>query len=203
MAAKTDEMTELVKCPQCGKDVNPGSAICPFCGGRVGDEKSASPPKCPRCQIPLELKKEGAVDIHACPRCSGLWIAPGEFDILTAESTVYKEGQLKEQYSRPPLPQKIEYLPCASCGKLMVRKNYAHISGLIVEECGRHGIWLENGELEKIRQFVLDGGLEKEQFREMEKNRAELAEVAQKADDTAFTQKLIHFWNWKRWFFGP
>ena len=37
----------------------------------------------------------------------------------------------------------------------------------------------------------------------MEKNRAELAEVAQKADDTAFTQKLIHFWNWKRWFFGP
>ncbi len=85
----------------------------------------------------------------------------------------------------------------------MVRKNYARISGLIIDECGRHGIWLDNGELEKIRQFILDGGLEKEQFKEIEKNKAELRDLAQKVDDTAFTQKIIHFWNWKRWFFGP
>jgi Zn-finger nucleic acid-binding protein len=198
-----DEMMQLVKCPQCGKDVNPKSALCPFCGGKVGDEKSLENPICPRCRIPLERKREDVVDIHACPRCNGLWLDPGEFDVLTAESTVYREEQLKKEYGRPPLPDKIEYLPCARCGKLMVRKNYAHISGLIIEECGRHGIWLDNGELENIRQFILDGGLEKEQFKEIEKNKAELKDLAEKVNDTAFTQKLIHFWNWKRWFYGP
>ena len=85
----------------------------------------------------------------------------------------------------------------------MERKNYAHISGLIIEECSRHGIWLDNGELEKIRQFILDGGLEKEQFREIESNKTDLQDLAEKVRDVAFTQKLIHFWNWKRWFYGP
>jgi Zn-finger nucleic acid-binding protein len=196
-------MMGLIKCPQCGKDVNPKSAICPFCGGRLGDEKSFENPMCPRCRISLECKSEHDIDIYSCPQCNGLWLDPGEFDVLTTESTVYREEQLKEEYSRPPLPEKIEYLPCARCGKLMVSKNYAHISGLIIEECGRHGIWLDNGELEKIRQFILDGGLQNEQFKEMEKNKAELEDLAEKVNDTAFTQKLIHFWNWKRWFYGP
>ena len=196
-------MAGLIKCWQCGKDVNPKSRLCPFCGGRLGDATSFGGLLCPRCRIPLDCERENEIDIHVCPRCNGLWLDPGEFDVLTAESTVYREAQLKKEYSRPSLPSKIEYLPCARCGKLMVRKNYAHISGLIIEECGRHGIWLDNGELENIRQFILDGGLEKEQFKEIEKNKAELKELAEKVNDTAFTQKLIHFWNWKRWFYGP
>ena len=123
--------------------------------------------------------------------------------MLTSESTVYREERLEKEYSRPRLTDRIEYIPCARCGKLMVKKNYRHISGVIIDECGRHGVWLDNGELEKIRHFILDGGLEKEQFREIEKNRAELKDLAEKVDDTAFTQKLIHHWNWKRWFFDP
>ena len=84
----------------------------------------------------------------------------------------------------------------------MVRKNFARISGVIMDECGRHGIWLDSGELEKIRQFILSGGIDKAQFREIEQNRQELKDLAEKVRDTAFTHKLIHFWNWKRWFFS-
>ena len=196
-------MSELIKCTQCGKEVNPQSVLCPFCGGRLGDKKISENPACPRCGVPLELKgRADDIEIDACPSGSGLWLDRGEFSVLTAESTVYREERLQKEYSRPALPARIEYIPCVRCGKLMVRKNYSRISGVIIDECGRHGIWLDSGELAKIRQFILDGGLEKEQFKEIEENRQGLKDLAEKVDDTSFTNKLIHFWNWKRWFYS-
>jgi Zn-finger nucleic acid-binding protein len=195
-------MKELVKCHQCGKEVNSQSALCPFCGARLSDEEILQEPLCPKCRLPLELKRKDDIEIDVCPNCSGLWLDRSEFDILTAESTVYREEKLEEPYSRPPLSDENAYVPCVRCGKLMVKKNYARISGVITDECGRHGIWLDSGELEKIRQFILSGGIEKAQFREIERNRQGLKELAETARDTAFTHKLIHFWNWKRWFFG-
>jgi len=196
-------MKELVRCSQCGKEVNPKSALCPFCGGRLRDETNSGSTLCPRCRVPLELKRRDIIEIDICPQCNGLWLDRGEFDVLTAESTVYREEKLTKEYSRPPLPEEVAYIPCVRCGKLMVRKNYGLISGVITDECGRHGIWLDRGELEKIRQFILAGGIDKVQFREIEKNSQELKELAGAVSDTAFTHKLIHFWNWKRWFFGP
>ncbi len=196
-------MTDLIKCTQCGKDVNPKIALCPFCGGRLGEEKVLEHPVCPRCEIELACRRKDDMETDFCPRCGGLWLDRGEFAVLTAESTVYREEKLEKEYSRPRLADKNGYIPCVRCGKLMVKKNYMHISGVIIDECGRHGVWLDNGELEKIRHFILDGGLEKEQFREIEKERTELKDLAEKVEGTAFTQKLIHYWNWKRWFFGP
>ncbi len=196
-------MKELIKCSECGRDVNPKSALCPFCGGRLGDEKISGSPVCPRCRVSLEVKRKDDIEIDSCPQCGGLWLDRGEFDILTAESNVYREEKLTKEYSRPPLSGDTAYIPCARCGKLMVKKNYARISGVITDECGRHGVWLDSGEIEKIRQFILAGGIDKVQFREIEKSSQELKEIAEKLRDTAFTHKLIHFWNWKRWFFGP
>jgi Zn-finger nucleic acid-binding protein len=167
----------------------------------MDDEKMIKNPACPRCGAQLEPQKKDNFEIDVCPGCGGLWLDQGEFDVLTAESTVYREEKLETLYSRPSLPDRIEYIPCVRCGKLMVRKNYGRISGVIIDECGRHGIWLDKGEIEKIRHFILDGGLEKAQFREIERNRQELRELAQQVSDTAFTEKLIHFWNWRRWFF--
>ena len=196
-------MKELIKCSQCRRDVNPKSVLCPFCGGRLGNENISGIPVCPRCKVSLEVKRKDDIEIDCCPQCSGLWLDRGEFDILTAESNVYREEKLTREYSRPPLSEDTTYIPCARCGKLMVKKNYARISGVITDECGRHGVWLDSGEIEKIRQFILAGGIDKVQFREIEKNSQELKDVAEKLRDTAFTHKLIHFWNWKRWFFGP
>lgn len=195
-------MNGLVKCFQCGKEVNPKSALCPFCGARLGDAIIPGDPVCPRCKVALEVKRNDDIEIDVCPQCNGLWIDRGEFEVLTAPSTVYREEKLTKEYSRPPLPEEIGYIPCVRCGKLMVQKNYALISGVITDECGRHGIWLDSGELEKIRQFILAGGIDKVQFREIEKNRQELKDLAENVRDTAFTHKLIHFWNWKRWFFS-
>jgi Zn-finger nucleic acid-binding protein len=84
----------------------------------------------------------------------------------------------------------------------MNRKNFRRISGVIIDECGRHGVWLDAGELEKIRHFIADGGLDRSQDREIERTRNELRDLATKVDQTAFVQKILHFWKFKRWLFG-
>jgi Zn-finger nucleic acid-binding protein len=84
----------------------------------------------------------------------------------------------------------------------MNRKNFARISGVIIDECGSHGVWLDAGEMEKIRLFIADGGLEKAQDKKIEKTAMELRDLAKKVDQTAFMQKLLHFWKIKRWLFG-
>ncbi len=84
----------------------------------------------------------------------------------------------------------------------MNRKNFAHISGIIIDECGSHGVWLDAGELEKIRLFIVDGGLERAQDKRIESLALELKDLAKKADQTAFMMRLLHFWKTKRWLFG-
>ncbi len=81
-------------------------------------------------------------------------------------------------------------------------KNFARISGVIIDEYHFHGVWLDPGELEKIRLFIVDGGLERAQDKQIEKVSENLRELARKVDKTAFTQRLLHFWNFKRWLFG-
>ena len=125
----------------------------------------------------------------------------GEFHHATRESAVYRRENSQEKPLKSPGPA--GYIPCVRCGKLMNRKNFGRISGVIVDECGAHGVWLDAGEMERIRQFILDGGLERSQDREIEKNREVIRDVASKLQHVAFTQRLIHFWNPKRWFFGP
>lgn len=44
--------------------------------------------------------------------------------------------------------------------------------------------------------------LERDQDMEIEKTHMKLEDLATKVDQTAFTQKVIHFWNLKQWLFG-
>jgi Zn-finger nucleic acid-binding protein len=127
-----------------------------------------------------------------------MWLDRGEFRNATREFEVYKKGKYQGEYRKQPAKDPLEYIVCVRCGKLMNRKNFKRISGVIIDECKRHGVWLDAGELEKIRHFIADGGFDRAQDREIERNRAELKELAITVKDTAFTQRLIHFWNFKR-----
>jgi hypothetical protein len=44
----------------------------------------------------------------------------------------------------------------------MVRKNFGHTSGVIVDWCGAHGTWFDADELERVAAFVAAGGLKHE-----------------------------------------
>jgi hypothetical protein len=40
----------------------------------------------------------------------------------------------------------------------MARRNFGTISGVVVDECQRHGVLLDEGELQAIESFVAMGG---------------------------------------------
>jgi len=194
--------SKLVKCPHCGGKVNVKGATCPHCvGGRASPADKSRQPMCPRCHVSLIHYAYRNRDLDMCPQCGGVWLDRGEFRDLTREGDVYQSQPAPKGYVRGPISNPIQYVPCVRCGRLMNRKNFAKISGVIIDECKPHGVWLDGGELERIRTFIADGGLERAQDRQIEKNRQALRELASGVNRVQFTQRMIHFWNPKRWFF--
>ncbi len=190
------------KCIHCGKNINVKYRICPICGGHVSEQLKSFPPVCPRCNKPLKIIVKDSEEYDLCSKCGGLWLDRGKFHRATRESDIYRKENFKKEYMRQPLKKNPGgYIPCVRCGKLMNRKIFGRISGVMIDKCGRHGVWLDADELEKIRHFIADGGLEKAQDREIEKNRGKIEKLASTVADVAFTQRLIHFWNPKRWLF--
>ena len=197
-------MPETKPCEHCGKQINAHYMTCPLCGGQLREQALSLAPACPRCKAPLEiLRNPDNEEYDLCHKCGGLWMDKIEVDRETRESVVFRTVDLKESFLKKPDKEPIGYIPCVRCGKMMNRKNFGRISGIIVDECSHHGVWLDGGEMDRIRQFIADGGLEKSQDREIEKNREELEALASRVDHVAFTQRLLHFWNPKRWMFGP
>ena len=41
----------------------------------------------------------------------------------------------------------------------MLRRNFLETSGVIVDVCGPHGVWLDRGELETLTAFARSGAL--------------------------------------------
>jgi Zn-finger nucleic acid-binding protein len=60
----------------------------------------------------------------------------------------------------PGATTNIIYRPCPTCNALMMRRNFGRVSGIIVDECRRHGSYFDIGELEDVLAFVRSGGLQ-------------------------------------------
>jgi Zn-finger nucleic acid-binding protein len=89
----------------------------------------------------------------------------GAFDRIVNQQVERQDKKLRGNgvHGRPVRselePQKVVYLKCPACGKLMHRRNFARASGVIIDECKEDGIWLDADELGKIAAFVSSGGL--------------------------------------------
>jgi len=195
-------MNDTKRCEYCSKEININYTICPICGGQLSEKMEPVLPVCPRCKVSLSTSLINNEEYDICPSCGGMWLDKMEFHRATTEYDIYRKEKFKDEFRKEPLRGTVEYIPCVRCGKLMNRKNFGRISGVMIDECGKHGAWLDSGEFEKIRHFIADGGLERTQDREIEKNRVQIEEVALDVSDTRFVQKILHFWNFKRWLFG-
>lgn len=107
-----------------------------------------------------------ALGVLECPRCAGLWLAKDELQLLlqkvrsTSASTESEIGPTPQSYQSAervtqdgPL-----YRACPVCSKLMHRRNFGRKSGIIIDQCGPHGYWFDNQELEAILRWVQQGG---------------------------------------------
>ena len=163
-----------VRCAACMAASFVGAAHCSKCGAQL---LSAPPPsvpagerRCPHCKSTLSVMAIGDAILEECQGCGGVWVDAGSFQRLCesrAEQAAYAGmGSPIVAPSHAPRTGPVSYVPCADCGKLMQRINFARCSGVIVDVCKGHGTWFDRGELGQIIEFVRSGGLDAARDRE-------------------------------------
>ncbi len=66
---------------------------------------------------------------------------------------------------------RVVYRACPACREFMTRRNHGGSSGVVVDVCRQHGIWLDHSELERLLAWVRAGGPERERQRRIERAR--------------------------------
>jgi Zn-finger nucleic acid-binding protein len=185
----------MANCSNCSAPLPPNSIICEYCKTRndtdlkgihwytTHDIEAAR--TCPRCSIRLQtidLKVNGKFLIERCDECLGLFFDPGELEALL-EATVsnvfdINRSKLDDINNRmSPMDATISYIKCPVCSKLMNRVNFGTKSGVIVDRCRDHGVWLDGGELRHLFEWMKAGGKllaqekEKQSGRDFERER--------------------------------
>lgn len=181
----------MARCSNCKAPLPPGSLLCQYCGNRTDVDlkgihyytthESDTPRICPRCNVKLkvlDLKLDDRFFIDRCEQCLGLFFDPGELEYLL-EATVKNRGGIDRagleaiNEKREPNQYPISYVKCPVCSKHMHRVNFGAKSGVIVDRCKQHGIWLDGGELRQLFEWMKLGGHLLEQQRQEQKRREE------------------------------
>jgi Zn-finger nucleic acid-binding protein len=115
--------------------------------------------QCPTCDLPLEPGTVGGQPFERCARCDGEYFGHHALhDLLSAH--LPSTGAHGAGYQRPsPFSDPVRYRKCPSCGELMLRRNFLESSGVVVDVCVAHGIWLDRGELASLIEFAATGAL--------------------------------------------
>jgi Zn-finger nucleic acid-binding protein len=115
---------------------------------------------------------DGKFLVERCHRCHGLFFDLNELqaliDMTIKHSYEIDYKRLHQSAQQPLNRDEIIYKKCPVCSKFMQRRNYEKTSGIIIDVCAKHGIWLDAGELKQIYEWVKAGGIHrsKEQIKE-------------------------------------
>jgi Zn-finger nucleic acid-binding protein len=160
-------------CPACFARLSSDARFCPGCGVAVASQALralADDAACPRCKSGLRVRECDPLTIVECTSCGGLWLEPAVLERLceNAESAALVQRAIAAFPSptRPVTEDKVMYLPCVTCRALMMRRNFGGSSGVLVDVCRDHGVWLDHDELARVLDFVRGGGLERARAKE-------------------------------------
>jgi Zn-finger nucleic acid-binding protein len=149
-----------------------GAKFCSHCGAKAERKELAEdkPYPCPRCNSDTKAITIGTTDLRECPRCEGIWADAAALQHIVTD----REQQAVVLGVATPMPapasvplEKIRYLPCPVCKKLMHRVNFANCSNVIADVCKAHGTWFDKDELRRIVEFIRAGGFERARANEM------------------------------------
>ncbi len=143
----------------------------------------------------VRVNADGGFVVDQCKEYRGIFFDPGEVEAMfqSAVAHVYdvdfqELAALSEKPRRAPR-RPVQYISCPDCGTLMNRKNYGARSGVIVDECREHGIWLDSGELLRLLKWVKAGGRihdERRKAREAEEQERKRQRTAPTPEGGAF-----------------
>ncbi|MBF0385791.1 MAG: zf-TFIIB domain-containing protein [Candidatus Omnitrophica bacterium] len=133
---------------------------------------------CPKCKEYLITDYNKNVEIDSCLKCKGVWVDHlEEKDILEIKPAVFTLDEVKrlmKLYKPLEKRQEAGYVPCPICKQLMWKSNWGGFSGVMVDKCGKHGTWFDDGEIEKIKEYVSLGGIEFQKARLVERGMEEV-----------------------------
>lgn len=109
--------------------------------------------RCPRCEEDLVAETIGENTIERCLACRGVWVAAREFNELLVDLDRQESIRDREElhYNKNA---DVAFLKCPKCSKTMVRSDFDRRSGILVDACRKHGIWLDRGELRSIVGYL-------------------------------------------------
>lgn len=184
----------LKACPRCLSRVFHGHKHCPDCGSELSVgavEETATDRVCPRCDHAMVARRVADLVIDECTACHGLFL-----DQIAITRVVTDRRQARAEALLGALPQKFEYerqppgkmyIKCPICQTVMNRKLFAAGSGVVVDVCRAHGTYFDAGELPRIIDYVMQGGLEKAERKEIDRARAEVEREKHAARQVAAT----------------
>ncbi len=100
--------------------------------------------------------------VHGCRRCGGVWVDRETLEVMVETAATQGAGDgrgMGVKRRELSMQGKVVYRACAVCKQPMNRRNFARISGVIVDECRNDGTFFDAGELEDVLAFVRSGGL--------------------------------------------
>lgn len=112
---------------------------------------------CPRCSSELENARFEEATIALCPGCEGSWYRAAELTrILEADPDRVAASDLAPTLVEDKLDgiDVEKHFDCPECGEPMVRYQYQVDSDVVIDECPDHGIWLDDGELGRMFEFL-------------------------------------------------
>jgi len=193
----------VANCTNCSAPLPPNSIRCDYCGSRNDTDLKGvhyyttheidAARICPRCAIGLrtiDLKLDGRFLVERCDECLGLFFDPGELEALL-EATVanvftINRSQLDNiNTTMRPSDYGVSYVKCPVCSKIMNRVNFGTKSGVIIDRCKDHGVWLDGGELRHLFEWMKAGGKLLDQERQEQRRKAEAEQERDRRDKLA------------------
>lgn len=166
---------KTVACSRCREIMFSGSKYCPHCSGATApvEEGAAQGRACPRCTRGLVGMRVASDNIEQCPGCAGLWMSVATFDHICSDSQAQSAATTMAVPPGRGVVAEVVYIKCPECSELMARKRYSQASGVLINTCRAHGVWLDGGELRQIVEFIRAGGLDRARRVEQERLEAE------------------------------
>jgi len=194
----------MANCTNCSAPLPATTIVCAYCGSRndvdlsgvhyYTSHETESPRICPRCSIALQtidLKLGGKFLIDRCDRCLGLFFDPEELETLLTASVANVFTINRVELGRIGVCRNqeygVSYIKCPVCTMIMNRVNFGAKSGVIVDRCKEHGIWLDGGELRHLLEWMKAGGQLLEQQRQEERRLEETVREKERRAELAMT----------------
>ena len=120
---------------------------------------------CPRCNEYLEQQDWDGIITLCCPNCRGTFFpATGLESVLdklraTCDPKEVAEvmRDFKDRFTRE-LAHAVRYKACPVCSTVMTRRAYQTVSGVVIDQCGEHGNWVDEMAFIELTDFICRGG---------------------------------------------